>query len=105
MTKDEQKTEIGSMVIEKKELERQLACVNNKLHRFKIVFEKSIEAINGVVNWKCSGEGEEMCVKFPIGDESLPHVFPSNSEFAGALKKRWELGERIEELGCILDQL
>ena len=72
MTKDEQKAEIGGIVLEKKELERQLACVNNKLHRFRIVFEKSIEAINGVVNWKCSGEGEEMSVVFPIGDESLP---------------------------------
>ena len=104
MTNNEEMAEIGRMYVEQEEVERRLACVENKLVRFKEACQQAVSVLSATgedYKWEVNRDGKSVSLAFArIRNRAVERQssFPTIEEFADALEDRKRLQQRLDEL-------
>ena len=105
MTTEEQYIELGKMIEERAETRRRLACVKNKLSRFRTILGQAQSAIDGYTSWETTGETLIVQPHQRVaGGGEVNGVFPSPEDLARALKDRDSLQKKLEDLETRLNE-
>ena len=108
MTDQEAHSEIGRMYVEREDVERRLACTNNKLKRYKYALERTASAVEGLAEWSIEGDPGKPTLKIAGDQKMMAHredaVLPSVEELSLTLKTKRSLEERLQELNTFFDE-
>ena len=105
MTANEEDTELANMIRERAQLRRSLACLKNKLTRFRTVIGQAQMAIDDSTAWDL--DGESLIVQPPpgvFGGGEKNGVYPSPEELGKALKDRVAFTKRLDEIEQRLEE-
>ena len=99
MTANEEDTELANMIRERAQLRRSLACLKNKLTRFRTVIGQAQMAIDDFTVWELAGGA--LIVQPPpgvFGGGEKNGIYPSPEELGQALKDRVAFTNRLAEI-------
>ena len=102
MTDDEKFTEIGRMMVERKELRLRLVCVENKAKRLGAALARFSEALAGSAVWHVYPDTKRLKVTVGAHSVSDEHAYPSEAEVAEVLEARKALMAQLAELDARL---
>ena len=107
MTDRDEHCEIGRMYVEREDVERRLACVANRLRRYRYACERVVEVIDGNAEWtRSSSDGEPVLIvpgdQGAMAKECEARIAPVR-ELLEALEFRQSLLVRLGELNVFFE--
>ena len=105
MTDEDKHTEIGRMVVERQELRRSLACVENKTKRLSDALRRFSEALDGTAIWHIYPDSKQLMVNVGAHAGAKEFDYPTQEEIAQMLEDRKELKAKIAELDARLSDV